>query len=323
MASPEAERFADMVRQAPRMADMALSEQRAAGEHAEDLTADPTGARYERVDLTADTPLDADGVHFEDVADAHPVRGVWALPPAAPAERAVLYLFGGGHVITSVAARRKFAGHLALAAGARVLLLDYPLAPEHPFPADVETTTAAYGWLLDQGVPARGLAVAGESSGGGLVLSTLLSAARHGLPRPAAAYLMSPWADLTCSGASFDSRADVDLECSRESLGRMAAQYLDGHDPTDPAASPALASPDLLATALPALLVQVGADEVLLDDSVRVVRSAGIAGVRAELQIWPGMQHFFQLGVGVYPEAAEALTIAGSWLRARVTSRST
>lgn len=318
MASPEAERFADMLRQAPRMADMALSDQRAAGEHAEDLTESPVGVRYERVDLTADAPLDADGVRLEDVADEHPVRGVWAVPPGAPADRAVLYMFGGGHVITSVAARRKFAGHLALASGARVLLLDYPLAPEHPFPADVDTTTAAYGWLLDQGFPAAGIAVAGESSGGGLVLSTLLSAARHGLPRPAAAYLMSPWADLTCSGPSFDSRADADLECSRESLGRMAALYLDGHDPADPAASPALAPPGLLAPALPSLLVQVGADEVLLDDSVRVVRSAGIAGVRAELQIWPGMQHFFQLGVGVYPEAAQALTIAGDWLRRRL-----
>ncbi|ODU15826.1 MAG: hypothetical protein ABT15_18330 [Pseudonocardia sp. SCN 73-27] len=111
------------------MADMALSAQRAAGEHAEDLTDEPAGVRYERVDLTADAPLDADGVQFEDVSDAHPVRGVWAVPPAAPVDRAVLHPFGGGHVITSVDARRKFAGHLALAAGARVLLLDHPLAP--------------------------------------------------------------------------------------------------------------------------------------------------------------------------------------------------
>lgn len=141
-------------------------------------------------------------------------------------------------MITSVHARRKFAGHLALAAGVRVLALEYPLAPENPFPADVAAAaTDGYAWLLEQGHSPDHVAVAGESSGGGLVLSTLLAVARPGLPRPAAAYLMSPWADLTCSGASFDTRADADLECSRESLQRMAGLYLAGHDPRDPAAS--------------------------------------------------------------------------------------
>lgn len=301
MASPEAERFAEMLRQAPRMVDMTLADQRAAGEHAEDLAVAPEGVRYEQL---ADAATPGTGR----------VRGLWAIPPGAPADRAILYLFGGGHVITSVNARRKFGGHLALAAGVRVLLLDYPLAPEHPYPADVDAATAGYRLLLGSGFPASGVALAGESSGGGLVLSTLLALAEAGVERPAAAYLMSPWADLTCSGASFDSRRDVDLECTRESLLRMAGQYLDGHDAADPAVSPALADPAALAAALPPLLVQVGSEEVLLDDSVATVRSAGIAGVRAVLDIWPGMQHFFQVGVGVYPEAGRALGEAGAWL---------
>ena len=232
MASPEAEKFAELLRSAPPMAELPLAEQRAAGEHAEDMTTIPPGVSYTAVQ---------DRV----------VRGLWAVPPAAPADRALLYLLGGGHVITSVAARRRFAGHLALAAGVRVLALDYPLAPEHPFPADVNAAVDGYDWLLEQRFPATGIALAGESSGGGLVLSTLLELHRRDLPRPAAAYLMSPWADLTCSGASFDSRADVDLECSRSSLLRMAAQYLAGHDPADVAASPALADPSQLAAACP------------------------------------------------------------------------
>jgi monoterpene epsilon-lactone hydrolase len=321
MASPEAEKFAELLRSAPPMAELPLAEQRAAGEHAEDMTTIPPGVSYTavqdrvRIDLAADAQVPPDGVEF---TAAHPVRGLWAVPPAAPADRALLYLFGGGHVITSVAARRRFAGHLALAAGVRVLALDYPLAPEHPFPADVNAAVDGYDWLLEQRFPATGIALAGESSGGGLVLSTLLELHRRDLPRPAAAYLMSPWADLTCSGASFDSRADVDLECSRSSLLRMAAQYLAGHDPADVAASPALAGPSQLAAACPSLFVQVGGDEVLLDDSVVVARSAGVGGTRVRLEIWPEMQHFFQLGVGVYPEAQEALDVAGDWLARRL-----
>lgn len=295
MASPEARKFADLLRGAPRMVDMDLPDQRAAGEHAEDLTVEATGVGYE--------PF-ADGV----------VAGVWAIPPGAAPGRAVLYLFGGGHVITSVHSRHKFGGHLALAVGARVLILDYPLAPEHPYPADLEASTAAYRWLLGRGDEPGGIALAGESSGGGLVLSTLLSLRAAGDRLPAAAYLMSPWADLTCSGASQQSRRDVDLECSTESLRRMAGQYLDGHDPADPMVSPVRA--DL--SGLPPLLVQVGSYEVLLDDAVAVARNAGICGTKTTLEIWPEMQHFFQLGIGVYPEAQAALSRGGGWLARRL-----
>ncbi len=290
MISPEAQRFAELLSSTPKMAEMALADQRIAGEHAEDLVAEPNDVTYAPV---------------ED----HGVRGLWAAPSAATDAAAVLYMFGGGHVISSVASRRKFAGHLARAVGARVLIIDYPLAPEHPFPADVLATTAAYRWLLCQGLEPCRIAVAGESSGAGLVLSTLI-ALRDACQLPAAAYLISPWADLTCAGASFDSRADVDLEVTRERLRRMAAQYLNGRDPADPAASPLLA--DL--SGLPPLLIQVGGYEVLLDDAFAVAQQAAIAGCRATLDIWPGMQHCFPLGVGIYPEALAALTRAAQWL---------
>ena len=275
-------------------------QQRTAGEHAEDLSATPEGITYETV---------ADGG----------VAGVWAQAPGPAPTSTVLYLFGGGHVITSPKSRHKFAGHLARALDARVLLLDYPLAPEHPYPQDVDA--AVPGRALAARAAARRRRTAscssGESSGGGLVLETLLAAARAGLPRPAAAYLMSPWADLTCSSR----------------LVRRAPRRRPGVQPREPdadggpvprrprphrpAASPVLAAPETVATAWPPLLVQVGSHEVLLDDSLAVARLAALADVPVTLDVWPQMQHFFQLGVGVYPEAAAALARAGAWLRER------
>ncbi len=157
-----------------------------------------------------------------------------------------------------------------------MLIANYPLGPEHPFPADIVAAARAYQWLLTQGLEPHRLALAGESSGGGLVLSTLLALRDASQTLPAAAYVMSPWVDLTCAGASFDSRADVDLEVSRRSLLRMAGQYLNGHDATDPAASPLFA--DL--RGLPPLLVQVGGCEALLDDAVALARAAASGHTR-------------------------------------------
>jgi epsilon-lactone hydrolase len=300
MASSEAQKFADLLRSGPKMAELPLPEQRAAGEHAEDLTAEPEGVEWTAVDHGA-------------------VRGQWAVAADADAHRVVLYCFGGGHVITSVAARRKFAGHLSRFALARVFAVDYPLAPEHPYPADVDAVAAAYRWLLEEGVAPGSVTLAGESSAGGLVMSALLQLRSDGHQLPAGAYLMSPWVDLTCSGRSFEANIDADLEATRPSLLRMAGQYLGGHDPTDPGVNALFA--DL--RSLSPLLVQVGGDEILLDDSVSLARRAGLAQVDVRLEIWPEMQHFFQLGVGVYPEAAEALTVAGRWLMERTSPAAT
>jgi epsilon-lactone hydrolase len=150
-------------------------------------------------------------------------------------------------------------------------------------------------------------------------MSALVRLRTDGQELPAGAYLMSPWVDLTCSGESFQANLDADLEATRPSLLRMAGQYLGGHDPADPGVNALFA--DL--RGLPPLLVQVGGDEVLLDDSVSLARRAGLAQVDVRLEIWPEMQHFFQLGVGVYPEAAEALTVAGRWLIERTSPAAT
>src|SRR5215207_5639832 len=158
-----------------RAVDMDLPHQREAGEHAEDLTSEPEGVRYE---------------------DAPEVGGFWALPPGAPPAGAVLYLFGGGYVISAPRTRHKTAGHLARASGARVLVPDYRLAPEHPFPAALDDAARAYAWLLDQGdAPARTI-VAGDSSAGGLAVATLLRRRDAGHPMPAGGVGISPWVDL-------------------------------------------------------------------------------------------------------------------------------
>ncbi|HLM51532.1 MAG TPA: alpha/beta hydrolase fold domain-containing protein, partial [Solirubrobacteraceae bacterium] len=173
-----------------RAVDMDLPHQREAGEHAEDLTSEPEGVRYE---------------------DAPEVGGFWALPPGAPPAGAVLYLFGGGYVISAPRTRHKTAGHLARASGARVLVPDYRLAPEHPFPAALDDAVRAYEWLLGDGnVPERTV-VAGDSSAGGLAVASLLVRRDAARPQPAGAVGISPWADLAVTGETMRTRAAVDV----------------------------------------------------------------------------------------------------------------
>jgi len=292
MASLEAMRYADMLRHTPRMVDMQLCDQRAAGERAEDLTALPAGISYQ------DTKAEG-------------IAGLWAIPEHAAAGRAILYLFGGGHVISSIQARRKFGGHLANAAGCRVLIAGYRLAPEHPFPADVEDAAAAYRLLLGQGYSPQGIAIGGESSAGGLTMSTLLALREAGSDLPSSAFLLSPWIDLSCAGETHLLNRELDLTATIAGLRRMAGQYLGATDPRDPRVNALFA--DL--SNLPPLFVQVGGAEILLDDSVQLVRRAAMHGTASTLEIWPDMQHFFQTAVGIFPEAGEALARVGRWIR--------
>src|SRR5262245_31513334 len=292
MASLEAMRYADTLRHTPRMVEMQLNEQRAAGEQAEDLTALPVGISYQHTMPEG-------------------IVGLWAIPEHAEAGRAILYLFGGGHVISSVQSRRKFGGHLANVARCRVLIADYRLAPEHPFPADVEDATAAYKFLLAEGHSPRGIAIGGESSAGGLTMSTLFALRDAGLALPAGAFLLSPWIDPTCAAETHVLNRAVDLTATTAGLRRMAGQYLGDTDPRDPRVNALFA--DL--SNLPPLFVQVGGLEILLDDSVQLVRRAAMHGTPSTLEIWPDMQHFFQIAIGIFPEAGEALARVGRWIQ--------
>ena len=272
---------------------MDLPHQREAGEHAEDLTSEPEGVRFE---------------------DAPELGGFWAVPPAAPPAGAVLYLFGGGYVISAPRTRHKTAGHLARAAGARVLVPDYRLAPEHPFPAALDDAVGAYHWLLGHGEAPERTVVAGDSSAGGLAVATLLRLRDAGGPLPAGAVAISPWVDLAVTGDTMRTRAAADVCATPESLRRMAGQYLAGHDPRDPLASPLYG--DL--ARLPPLLLLAGGDEVLLDDAVRLARATVEAGVDAELVLGGGMQHVYPLYVGAMPEADAAMEHIGAWIARRV-----
>lgn len=296
MVSPEALKLNEILRQAPKAVDMDLPHQREAGEHAEDMTSEP------------------EGVDFED---APAVEGLWATPRDWDGESAILYLYGGGYVISSPHSRRKLAGHLANASSARALVPRYHLAPESPFPAAVEDAAADYRWLLGEGHRPERVVVAGDSSAGGLTVATMLKLREDDEPLPAGGVPISPWADLVCTGETLETKAAADLTVTRSSLLRMAGQYLHGADPRTPLASPLYA--DL--SGLPPLLIVVGGDEALLDDSVRLARSAGMTGVDVTLYIGAGMQHVFPIYCGAIPEADAAVAMIGAWVGSRTRSR--
>jgi monoterpene epsilon-lactone hydrolase len=288
MISNQARDFWILLKTYPKQIEMPLSEAREADTHAEDFTSEPAGVNF--------TP-------------APEVDGLWAEIPGAG--RAILYLFGGGFVLGSPDTRRKTAGHLALAGEARVLVPNYRLAPEHPFPAAVDDSVRAYQWLLDHGGEPSKIIVAGDSAGGGLAVSTGIALRDRHLPMCAGIAALSPWADLTCSGESITTRATADIKCTRAGLLEMAGSYMNGADPSQPLASPVFA--DL--TGLPPLLCVAGGDEMLLDDSIRLVRNAGTAGIDATLFIAAGMQHVFAIWAGAFPEADAAIALIGNWVR--------
>lgn len=234
-------------------------------------------------------------------------------------KRVILYLHGGGYVLGGCATHRNLAARLALAADARVIVPEYRLAPEHPFPIAVEDAAAVYEALLESGIFPSRLAVAGDSAGGGLAAALLLSLRDSRRPLPALAVLISPWSDLSLSGDSYRTRADLDPIDRVLPLRRMAQCYLGKHsDPKAPLASPIFG--DL--SGLPPMLVQVGDHEVLLDDATRLAQKARGALVDVELKIWPEMWHGWHLAAPALPEANEAISQAGAYVRARMTCRS-
>jgi acetyl esterase/lipase len=228
------------------------------------------------------------------------------------AERDILYLHGGGYVVGSPLLFRDLTWRLAKAARARGLCLDYRLAPEHPYPAALEDAVAGYQWLLSQGVGAHRIAIVGDSAGGGLALAALLKLRDEGAALPAAAVALSPWTDLALTGDSFarDVKRDV---FKLEELRILAASYLAGADPRSPYASPLFG--DL--AGFPPVLIQVGSDEMLFDDSVRVAERLRSAGAQAELEIWPRMPHGWHLYARILPEARQAISRIGEFVQAK------
>ena len=238
----------------------------------------------------------------------------WVRAPDADNGRAVLYLHGGGYVIGSLNTHRRLAYDISQASGCSVLVLDYRLAPEHPFPAAVDDAVAAYGWLLEQRIPASRTAVAGDSAGGGLAVATLLAARDKGLALPAAGWCISPWTDMEGLGESIVSKAAEDPMVQKDGLLKLAALYLNGADPKSPLAAPIHA--DL--AGLPPLLIQVGTRETLLDDARRLKAKAETAGVPVAYEEADGMIHVWHLFAPMLSEGREAIARGGAFLKSKL-----
>ena len=249
-----------------------------------------------------------------EAVDIDGTRGEWLSPPGAASERVILYLHGGAYSVGSITTHRDLASRIAAAAGARALVVDYRLAPEHLFPAALEDAVRAYRWLLKKGFSPSRIIVSGDSAGGGLTLALLLSLRAAGDPMPAGAALISPWTDLTVSGESAKTRAAVDPMIAPHQILPAGQMYLGTADARNPLASPVFA--DL--HGLPPLLIHVGNDETLLDDSARVARNAYEAGVDVTLRVAPGMWHVWHASAAVMPEAQLAVDEIGAFVKQRM-----
>jgi monoterpene epsilon-lactone hydrolase len=245
------------------------------------------------------------------------VAGIPAIRVATPqsrGDRHMLYLHGGGYVFGSFRHYRDFIWRIADATEARILCIDYRLAPEHPFPAAVDDAASAYRWLLADGAEPRRTAVMGDSAGGGLAFGMLLKLRDNGIPLPAAAVALSPWTDLAMTKPVSSRIAEVDPMLSIAQGRTFAAAYLGGANPRTPYASPLYSDP----TGLPPSLIQVGSDEILRGDSERMAERLRSAGCEVELQVWPRMPHVWHLFARILPEGRRGIAQVGDFVRRRL-----
>ena len=235
-----------------------------------------------------------------------------AWPKGTEPERVVLYLHGGGYCVGSWGMYKGPITHLAVAADAMVYAPNYRLAPEQPHPAALDDALEAYRWLLGQGVSPGRIALAGDSAGGGLALATAMGIRDASLPSPASIVLLSPWVDLRCDSRSMTENVQIDPMVRPSWPRACASMYLAGRDPDDPACSPLFASHK----GLPPILIQVGSDEIILDDSTRLDVRCREAGVDVTLQQFEGLWHDFQMHAGILEVADEAMNEIATFIEA-------
>lgn len=240
--------------------------------------------------------------------------GEWVVAPEA-GSRTVLYLHGGGYVAGSAASHRPIVAAFARGVPAQVFAPNYRLAPDHPYPAALDDAERAYEWLLSRGIPSKAIAIAGDSAGGGLTLALLMRLRDKGAALPACAVLFSPWTDLAGTGASLHSNDGRDAMFRPENITAFATCYAPPATWHDPGVSPVYGRPD----GLPPLHFQLGADELLRDDAVRVHERVKSSGGSSELIIYDGVFHVWQMLDGLMPEAAEALARACAFVSGCVT----
>jgi monoterpene epsilon-lactone hydrolase len=238
----------------------------------------------------------------------------WILPSQATKDKAILYFHGGGYVMGTVQAHRTHVAKFVIGSGIGALLFGYRLAPEHPFPGALDDSVTAYRWLLAQGVSPSHIVFVGDSAGGGLCLATLIALRDKNIPLPAGAVALSPWTDLKCTGESYRTKTKVDSLTWPESWTIFSKYYVGENDPGNPWISPLYG--DL--QELPSLLIYVGEDEVLLDDSTRFAKKAKDAGVDVTLKVGKGMFHCFPVCAPLFPEAKQAMDEICAFIKGHV-----
>jgi len=247
-------------------------------------------------------PLDAGGVSAE-----------WFSQPESDPDRVILYFHGGGYSTGSINSHRDFLARLCIASGMRVLAADYRLAPEHPFPAQLEDSHRVYLWLIEeQGIHPDHIVMGGESAGAGLTLSTLVSLRDEGLPLPAGGVLISGWLDLDPRSTSMQFNSHYDF-VTRIGIRSMAKRFAPVSEHRNPLVSPVHAD----MTGLPPLLIQVGAAETLLDDNLRCAEAARSAGVDVKLEVWPDMIHAWHVFAPMLEEGRAAILRIGEFVKHR------
>lgn len=279
-----------------------------------DLAAPPAQARAEFEGLLASVPVAPD--LKVEAAQAGGVPGLWIDAPGVRQDRVMLYLHGGGYISGSAKGYRPLVGELGRATKVRALAIDYRLAPEDPFPAAVDDAVSAYRSLLDGGISAKSIVFAGDSAGGGLVVTVMMAARDAGVPLPAAGVSISPWLDLECTGASATTKAASDLALNAKALRQAGRSYRGATSGDGRGGQLAPLNADL--SRLSPLLIQVGSAEILLDDSTRLAARAGAANVVTRLEIWPNMPHVWHLFGFMLSEGRDAIQSAGAFLQSHM-----
>ncbi len=249
--------------------------------------------------------------HTFTPVDAGQVPGAWIQTPESIPENIILFLHGGGYNSGSIHSHRSLTANIAHAAKSRALIIDYRLAPEHPFPAAVQDARVAFDWLVENHIDPAQIIVAGDSCGGGMAISLMINLRNAGKPLPAAAVCLSPWTDLTCTGESWVTNRNKDIMLDAVSLKKAAQIYLGMTSSGIPLASPLYA--DL--KGLPSILIQVGSDELILSDSTGLAERAKAAGVDVTLEVWEGMQHEWHFAAKFLPEARQAIDHIGQFMQ--------